>query len=107
MSSRGDYGSQCFVTTQAEKGRWLEGLQQIQRLEAQRVDQQPVGYASQLEQVEGSIQAVDLILAQLARQENGLSDLLEKDQSSRDWKILEDRRAKIRIEAMEALKMIL
>ena len=71
------------------------------------MDQQPVGYASQLEQVEGSIQTVDLILAQLARQENGLSELLEKDQSSRDRKILEDKRAKIRIEAMEALKVIL
>ena len=96
---------------QAEKRLQLEGVHRTQRLEpglARRVGRQPAkGYAAQLEQAEGSIQTVDLILARLARQENALNELIEKEQSSRDRNILEDKRAKIRIEAMEALRMIL
>ena len=92
---------------QAEKRLEQEGLHGTQRLGARGVDRQHAGYAAQLKEAQGSIQTVDLILAQLARQENALSELLEEEQSSRDRNILEDKRAKVRIEAMEALRMVL
>lgn len=107
VTSKGTNGRQCFMTVQAKKRLEKEGLHRTQRLGVRRVDRQPAGYAARLKEAQGLIQTVDLILAQLARQENTLSELLEEEQSSRDWNILEDKRAKIRIEAVEALKMVL
>lgn len=64
-------------------------------------------FTTQLEEAESLMQFVNLFLAQLARQDNVLGELLEKEQHREAAAELEKQRKRVRVEMEEALITVL
>lgn len=94
------------VERSLETGRLSEQSLGV-RLSRKRGLQFAGDFTTRLEEAESLMQFVNLILAQLARQDNVLGEFLEKEQHREAAAELEKQRKRVRVEMEEALITVL